>query len=100
VRKERFAADNWFDLWLPELSPSAALVKKALAAANASEWRAFERAFRAEMEAPAAAHTLALLARLSHQTNFSVGCYCEDEARCHRSVLRALLVEHHARVAT
>ncbi len=99
VRKERFAAENWFDVWYPELSPSEALVKKALGATNAAEWRAFERGFRAEMKAPAAARTLDLLARLSHQTNFSIGCYCEDEARCHRSILRALLEEHDADVA-
>ena len=100
VRKERFAAEDWFDLWYPELSPSDALVKEALLAETAAVWRGFERRVRREMNAPAAARTLEeTLARLSHQTNFSVGCYCEDEARCHRSILRALLAEQGADIA-
>lgn len=99
VPKNRFAADNWYDVWYPELSPTPILVAKALNAETPKEWRAFERAFRAEMKQPAAAHTLDLLAALSHHTDFSVGCYCEAEARCHRSILRALLKEHGAKMA-
>lgn len=99
VRKERYAADDWFDVWYPELAPSAPLVKQALAAASAQDWTAFERAFRREMAAPAASRTLDLLAALSHHADFSVGCYCADAARCHRSVLRALLAERGASLA-
>lgn len=99
VAKERFAADNWYDVWYPELSPSAELVTKALGAETPKEWAAFERAYRAEMKAPAASRTLDLLAALSHHADFSVGCYCADEARCHRSILRTLLQEHGAKMA-
>ena len=97
--KERYAADDWFDVWYPELAPSAALVSRARAAVTEAEWRDFVRAYRAEMDAPAARHTLDLLASLSHGAEFSLGCYCEDEARCHRSVLRALLAERGADLA-
>ena len=99
VRKERYAVDDWLDVWYPELSPSAPLVKRALGAKSDKEWNAFVRSFRAEMKTPAAQHTLQLLATLSHDSDFSIGCYCEDESRCHRSVLRELLKEHGARVA-
>lgn len=99
VAKDRFAADNWYDVWYPDLSPSAALVAKALNAETPKAWAAFARAYRAEMKAPAASRTLDLLAALSHHTDFSVGCYCADEARCHRSILRALLQEHGAKLA-
>ncbi|MDY0871603.1 DUF488 domain-containing protein [Dongia rigui] len=99
VAKARFAADNWYDVWYPELSPSADLVAKALGAETPKDWAAFERAYRAEMNAPAAKRTLELLAALSQHADFSVGCYCEDESRCHRSILRALLQEHGARMA-
>lgn len=99
VPKADHAARDWYDAWLPELAPEADTVRLAQAAQTEAEWRAFVRRYRAEMAAPAAQHTLGLLAALSRQTNFSVGCYCEDEARCHRSVLRALLAEHGARVA-
>jgi len=85
-------------VWYPNLAPSADAVKLGLAAATPAEWRAFERAYRRQMSAPDAARTLDLLAALSHQASFSVGCYCEDEARCHRSLLRALLVERGADV--
>ena len=98
VRKERYAADDWFDVWYPELSPSAGLVDKARAAATDKDWDGFVRAFRKEMEQPASRRTLDLLAALSHGADFSVGCYCEDEARCHRSVLRALLAERGAKL--
>lgn len=99
VAKDRFAADDWYDVWYPELSPSAELVTLALGAATPKEWTAFERAFRAEMNAPAARRTLDLLAALSQHADFSVGCYCKDEDRCHRSILRALLAERGARIA-
>ena len=98
VKKERYAADDWYDLWYPELSPSAPLVKQALGAESAKDWDSFVRAFRKEMSEPAASRTLDLLAGLSHDANFSLGCYCEDESRCHRSVLRALLTERKAKV--
>lgn len=99
VRKERYAADDWLDVWYPELSPSAPLVKRALGAKSDKEWNAFVRSFRAEMKTPPAQHTLKLLATLSHESDFSIGCYCEDESRCHRSVLRVLLKEHGAKIA-
>ena len=92
VPKERIAADGWYDLWLPQLAPSAELVKQAQGATTAKEWEAFARKYRAEMAEPDNARLLALLVALSHQTDLAVGCYCEDEARCHRSVLRELLV--------
>jgi uncharacterized protein YeaO (DUF488 family) len=98
VKKERYAAENWYDVWYPELSPSAKLVTKALTAETPKQWNAFVRAFRAEMNEPAPRRTLDLLAALSHDADFSLGCYCEDEARCHRSVLRALLSERGARL--
>jgi uncharacterized protein YeaO (DUF488 family) len=99
VRKDRYAAENWYDVWLPELAPSEELVAKARAAASDKEWAAFTRAYRSEMKAPSASRTLDLLAALSKESHFSVGCYCEDEARCHRSVLRELLREHGAKLA-
>lgn len=91
VPKARFAADNWYDLWLPDLAPSEALVKFAQRAESEADWKAFARKYRKEMASPARARLLELLAALSQGASFSVGCYCEDEARCHRSVLRALL---------
>ena len=99
VPKSAFASGNWYDVWFPNLAPSAPLVKAALDAANEKAWASFVRRYRAEMAAPEAARTLDLLAALSHKADFSVGCYCEDEARCHRSVLRALLQERGAKVA-
>ena len=98
VPRSEFAAQNWYDVWLPTLAPSLDAMKLARAAATSAQWAAFVRKYRAEMAAPQARQTLALLAALSRRTNFAVGCYCEDEARCHRSVLRALLVEHGAAV--
>ena len=91
VRKNDYAAQNWYDVWFPALAPSAAAVKFALSAETDREWAAFAKKYRAEMAAPEAARVLDLLAALSHQANFSVGCYCADEARCHRSILRELL---------
>ena len=98
VRKERYAADDWYDVWYPVLSPSPELFAQARAARTPAEWRAFLRAFRSEMSEPAARHSLDLLAALSHHAQLSVGCYCEDEARCHRSVLRELLAERGAAI--
>jgi uncharacterized protein YeaO (DUF488 family) len=98
VKKERYAADNWFDVWYPELAPSAPLVKRALAARTDAEWGAFVRHFRKEMDLPAARRTLDLLASLSRGADFSLGCYCENEHRCHRSVLRTLLSERGAKI--
>jgi uncharacterized protein YeaO (DUF488 family) len=99
VPKERFAADDWYDLWLPELAPSPGLVRDARSAATAGEWEAFERRYRAEMAAPERARLLDLVAALSLRTDLSVGCYCEDEERCHRSILRELLADRGARLA-
>jgi uncharacterized protein YeaO (DUF488 family) len=98
VAKAAYAARNYYDVWLPALSPSAALVREALAARDARGWQSFARKFRSEMKAPDAARTLDLLAALSHSTHMSVGCYCEDESRCHRSILRKLLIERGAEV--
>ena len=91
VRKERYASDDWFDVWYPDLAPSAKLMKQGKAAVTDAQWKGFVRAFKAEMAAPTASRTLDLLAALSQETNISIGCYCENEARCHRSVLRQLL---------
>jgi uncharacterized protein YeaO (DUF488 family) len=96
VRKERYAADDWFDVWYPDLSPSAELMAQGNAADTAAEWNAFVRAFKSEMAEGMPSRTLNLLAALSLGANFSVGCYCEDEARCHRSVLRELLTDRGA----
>jgi uncharacterized protein YeaO (DUF488 family) len=91
VPKEEFARRDFYDVWLPSLSPSAELVAQAQAAADDKAWATFRRKFEAEMKQPDASHLLDTLAALSHQTSFSLGCYCEDEQRCHRSVLRHLL---------
>lgn len=96
VPKTKYASENWYDTWLPELSPSAELVQQAQRAITDRDWNAFLKKYRAEMKAPDKAHLLDLLAALSRESNFSVGCYCEEEARCHRSVLRDLLREHGA----
>ena len=96
VPKSEFAARDFYDVWLPELAPSAPLVALAQAAADERGWRAFARRYRAEMRRPQAVHLLDLLAALSKQTDLAVGCYCADEARCHRSVLRELLAERGA----
>ena len=96
VPKSEFAAHDFYDVWLPELAPSAPLVALAQAAADERGWRVFARRYRAEMRRPQAVHLLDLLAALSQQTDLAVGCYCADEARCHRSVLRELLAERGA----
>jgi len=98
VPKARFSTQNWYDVWFPNLAPSVETMKLGQEAASSAEWAAFGRRYRTEMAAPAAKHDLELLAVLSHTTNFSVGCYCEDESRCHRAVLKQLLVEHGAKV--
>jgi uncharacterized protein YeaO (DUF488 family) len=96
VRKEDFASKDFFDVWFPSLSPSAELVKEAQSADDERSWSAFKKRFRAEMSRPDPSKELDLLAALSHQTNMSLGCYCEEEERCHRSVLRELLAERGA----
>jgi uncharacterized protein YeaO (DUF488 family) len=98
VPKSQFAKRDYYDVWLPILSPTPELVTLALHAPDEKTWKTFERKFRAEMKQHDASHVLDLLAALSHQTNFAIGCYCEDETRCHRSVLRALLEERGAKV--
>jgi len=99
VPKTRFAVDDWYDVWFPTLAPSVETMKLGQAAATPAQWKAFARKYRAEMIATAPSHALDLLAALSHRSDFSVGCYCADESRCHRSILRALLVEKGAAVA-
>jgi uncharacterized protein YeaO (DUF488 family) len=99
VKKSAYATEDWYDAWLPELSPSAESVKLGLGAATPAEWKRFVRRYRAEMAKPGSARLIALLAALSHQADFSVGCYCEDASRCHRSVLRELLEENGAKIA-
>jgi uncharacterized protein YeaO (DUF488 family) len=99
VPKAEHASRDFYDVWLPDLAPSEALVKQALRASDERAWRAFARRYRAEMKRPHAARVVALLAALSHRTDLSVGCYCAEEARCHRSVLRALLLEQGAKLS-
>jgi uncharacterized protein YeaO (DUF488 family) len=96
VPKSEFASRNYYDVWLPALSPSPATLKLGQQAATDRQWAAFMRKFRAEMARPEASATLNLLAALSHNAAMSVGCYCEDETHCHRSVLRELLRERGA----
>jgi uncharacterized protein YeaO (DUF488 family) len=100
VRKEHYASRDYYDVWLPELAPSAPLVSWALSQPfTPKRWALYERRYRGEMQKPAAQRLIALLAGLSAQTNFSVGCYCADEALCHRSVLKRLLVDKGAKLA-
>lgn len=98
VPKEEFATRDFYDVWFPTLAPTPGTMKAGQAAESAKEWAAFERKYRAEMKSPDARHALGLLATLSHTADFAVGCYCEDEARCHRSILRELLRENGARI--
>ena len=101
IRKQDYARLNYFDVWLPGLAPSAGLVSWALSESlTPRRWAAYARRYRTEMRSPEAERLLSLLAALSSQTNFSVGCYCEDETHCHRSLLRALLEECGARIAS
>lgn len=99
VPKSDYASRNFYDVWLPALAPSAETVKLAQQAQARGDWIRFMKKYRAEMARPENRATLDLLAALSHHADFSVGCYCADESRCHRSVLRALLQERGARVA-
>lgn len=100
VPKAEFASRDFYDVWFPNLAPSVETMKLGQAAESAADWTAFTKKYRAEMAAPEAQHALALLATLSASANFSVGCYCDDEARCHRSLLRALLADRGAEIAS
>ena len=98
VPKAEFAAQNWYDVWYPTLAPSAETMKLGQAATTPAQWQAFVRQYKAEMAAPEAKHALNLLATLSHANHLAVGCYCADEAHCHRAVLRSLLQEAGAKM--
>ena len=98
VRKEQYARENWYDVWLPNLAPSAVLMKSTGILQGRTPWSVFDRRFTAELKAPDASHLLDALAALSHTSDFSVGCYCEDEARCHRAILRRELQKRGARL--
>lgn len=98
VPRSEFASGNWYDVWYPNLAPNLATMKLGLAAETPAQWRVFVKIYRREMATPENGRTIELLARLSHTTNFSVGCYCADEAHCHRSVLRELLAAAGARI--
>jgi uncharacterized protein YeaO (DUF488 family) len=99
VPKAAFSQQNWYDVWFPNLAPSLETMKLGQGAQTPAQWNTFVRKYKAEMAAPEAKHDLALLAALSHTSNFSVGCYCEDERHCHRSVLKQLLIDNGADVA-
>lgn len=99
VPKAEFARQDWYDVWFPNLAPSVDTMKLGLAAKTPAQWTAFARRYKAEMAAPAAAHDIAVLAKLSQSANFSVGCYCADESRCHRSILHQLLADAGAALA-
>lgn len=98
IRKSEIAAANFYDVWFPALSPSAATIARLKAAKGEGAWKTFVRRYRSEMARPEASRALDLLAALSRSADFSVGCYCKDEVHCHRSVLRTLLEEHGARL--
>jgi len=98
VPRARYARENWFDVWLPNLSPSADLLRQTTIGADGSGFSTLERRFRAELKQPDASHLLDALAALSHVANFSIGCYCDNERRCHRSVLRSELKKRGARI--
>ena len=98
VPKSEFASGNWYDVWYPHLAPSVETMKLGQTAQTPAQWSTFTRKYRAEMATPENARNLELLAALSQRSDFSVGCYCEDESHCHRSVLRELLVEKGAKV--
>lgn len=99
VPKSEFATRDWYDVWFPNLAPSLETMKQALAAQTPAQWNAFVRKYKAEMAAPDACHAIELLATLSHHSDFSLGCYCEDESHCHRSILRELLTARGADLA-
>jgi uncharacterized protein YeaO (DUF488 family) len=96
VCKTQYAKENWYDVWLPNLSPSEELLRKKIVKEDGSGWKAFEQRFRAELKQPDKSHLLDALTALSHVTNFSIGCYCSNEKLCHRSILRAELKKHGA----
>jgi len=98
VPKSEYALQNWYDVWLPDVAPSAELMKLGQAVNTDKEWAVFTRKYKAEMKKPEKSRLLDLLAALSRNANISVGCYCENEARCHRSILRELLVERGAKL--
>lgn len=98
VPKSEFAKQDWYDVWFPNLAPSLETMKLGQAVETPAQWTAFARKYLAEMAAPSARHDLELLAALSHTTHFSVGCYCENEDRCHRSLLKQLLLDQGARL--
>ena len=99
VLKSHYSSGNWFDVWFPNLAPSLQTMKQGLAAVTGAELRAFKKKYQAEMSVAETARSISLLAALSHSANFSVGCYCEDENRCHRTVLRQLLAAAGAKLA-
>ena len=99
ILKSRYSSCDWFDVWFPNLAPSLQTMKQGLAADTEAQLRAFKKKYRAEMSLPEAARSISLLAALSHSADFSVGCYCEDEHRCHRTVLRELLADAGAKLA-
>ncbi len=99
VPKAEHASRDFYDLWLPDLAPSERLVQEVRQASDEAGWRRFVRRYRAELKRPEAARLLGLVAALSHQTDLSLGCYCAEESRCHRSVLKAVLLEHGAALA-
>lgn len=98
VQKTEYAKQNWYDVWLPNVAPTPELMKLAHSAGSRKEWEVFVKKYRAEMAKPEPSRILDMLAALSHQTNFSIGCYCENETHCHRSVLRELLLERGAEI--
>jgi uncharacterized protein YeaO (DUF488 family) len=98
VPKSKFASQNWYDVWFPNLAPSLPTMKLALSAKTPAEWNKFIKKYRAEMATPENTHAIELLAALSHHSHFSIGCYCEDESHCHRSELRKLLAEKGAQL--
>jgi uncharacterized protein YeaO (DUF488 family) len=101
VKKEDYAKQNYFDVWFPDVAPSQPLVSWALSEPwTDTRWARYVKSYRSEMREPAKQRVLELLARLSHQTNFSVGCYCENADRCHRAILRELLLEHGAEISS
>jgi len=99
VPKAEFASQNWYDVWYPNLAPTAETMKLGQEAQTPKDWAVFVKKYRSEMSAPDASHSLQLLATMSKTSNFSVGCYCENEAHCHRSILRTLLEEKGALIA-
>ena len=98
VKKSEYASQNWFDVWLPNVAPTAELMRQGQTAESDKEWSRFVKKYRSEISSPDKSRILDLLAALSHTSNFSVGCYCENESRCHRSILRELLAERGAKL--